>query len=92
MNASIVNHPTIIAAIQLAIVGGHLLAIIVAHEKAGSSAAAEPRTGGTMADARCDDRLHLRRSHPALFTVSLSSHSGRFVRTNRVGRRGTFGR
>jgi hypothetical protein len=35
VNASIVNHPTIIAMIQLvAIVGGHLLAIIVAHEKA----------------------------------------------------------
>jgi hypothetical protein len=35
VNASIVNHPTIIALIQLvAIVGGHLLAIIVAHENA----------------------------------------------------------
>jgi hypothetical protein len=35
VNASIVNHPTVIAMIQLvAIVGGHLLGIIVAHEKA----------------------------------------------------------
>jgi hypothetical protein len=35
VNASIINHPTVIAMIQLvAIVGGHLLAIIVAHEKA----------------------------------------------------------
>ena len=35
VNASIVNHPTVIALIQLvAIVGGHVLAIIVAHEKA----------------------------------------------------------
>ena len=32
---SIVNHPTVIAMIQLiAILGGHLLGIIVAHEKA----------------------------------------------------------
>jgi len=35
VNASIVNHPTVIAIIQLiAILGGHLLGIIVAHEKA----------------------------------------------------------
>ena len=70
VNPAIFDHPTAIAIIQVvAIVGGHVLGIVAAHEKARDLLPPD-RAAGPVADARGDGRLHLRRTVAALLALS----------------------
>ena len=70
VNAAIFDYPTVIALIQLtAIVGGHILGIVCAHELAVRLLPTGASPGRAAADAAGDGRLHLRRAGAAVLAV-----------------------
>ena len=80
VDSSIFDHPTAIAVVQLlAIVLGHVLGVVAAHEKAVRPAPGTFRAARPVADARADGRLHLRRAGAALLALTLCLASARVL-------------
>ena len=91
VNSAIFNYPTAIAVIQLtAIVGGHVLGIIAAHELAVRHLPPARALVGQLPMLAGDDRLHLRRAGAAVFPLicaSMMCHDGLTVASWSLKRR-----
>ena len=76
MNSAIFNYPTTIALVQLgAIVGGHVLGIVCAHEKAVALLPPDRRAPWSVAAAVGDGRLYLRRPGVVVLPLTVMNAS-----------------